>query len=73
MSVGLLCLPLGSKLVRFLAKEIIVFCDYMPDPQNVPKLDFQRQLFYGKNHLILSRFSFNNLDTQIVLLTIFDT
>ena len=28
--------------------------------QHVPKLDLQRQLFYGKNHLNLSIFSFNN-------------
>ena len=39
--------------------------------QYVPKLDLQRQLFYGKNHLNLSIFSFNNLGIQIVRLTFY--
>ena len=39
--------------------------------QHVPKLDLQRQLFYGKNHLNLSIFSFNNLGIQIVQLTFY--
>lgn len=57
------------KFVRFLAKtehtyskEIIVcnlLKDIMPGHQNVPKLDFQRQFFYEKNHLNLY-----NIDTS---------
>ena len=39
--------------------------------QHVPKLDLQIQLFYGKNHLNLSIFSFNNLGIQIVQLTFY--
>jgi hypothetical protein len=41
----------------------------MPGPSYMPKLDFQRQSFYGKNHLNFSNFLFNNLGKQIVLLT----
>ena len=43
----------------------------MPGPKYVPTLDFQRQIFYGKNHLNLSIFSFNNLGIQIVRLTFY--